>query len=399
MRRQHHGSSLGRWLGISLLVHLVVLLLWPSSPRPRHSKPVRLQVALRSHGESPRRPLRPPHGRPLPPAPKNGHDGITGLPSSRGRDAHQAPLTAEVERGGGHNEMPAPPEEGRAIEPGSVAEDASDGVDLFPRDVLLRHGRKGDLPLRGLSDEERIALRVERWAADGKARDRVRAGLVDPYFARLGERLRKAFEPGWDSLDPALADASIVSALGRWGKDWLATAGRYGEKGSPYFEGETPTGLGDELPQPYTGGDPTLVQLDTMHTVWRDWAAGRIGGTELDALVRVVQSPEGRLLEVEVVRSSGKPRYDEMAKEAVRRALERPLKPKRSGTGLGLQGDEIVSLWKFRTRFTVVPPATALPAAGGGIAVSGMLGVDENGNVKYPLAPVITPHVELVAVF
>ncbi|RMG15281.1 MAG: TonB family protein, partial [Deltaproteobacteria bacterium] len=296
---------------------------------------------------------------------------------------------------------PAATEAAPARAPGETeaSPDTAPEIDPFPGEILAELATRGDLPYRGLSDEERITLRVRRWATEALARDRVQAGIVDPYFGALRERFGRHFEPDWGTLDPALSGKSVVAALTRWAKDWQGTAQRYGEKGTPYFEGEQPSGLGDTLPQPYTGGDPTLAQLDQMHTVWRDWAAGRIGGIELDALVRVVQAPDGTLLEVEVVRSSGKPRYDQLAVEAVREALAEPLVPERQGKGVGLGGAQIVSLWKFRTRFSVVPPAVALPGMAGGIAVTPMAGVDETGDLKYPLEPVVKPQVELVAVF
>ncbi len=309
----------------------------------------------------------------------------------------------------------------RGEDPASPPDSASPKapfVDPFPREVLSElaseHGsRKRHAPDRGVTVREpagdvspneraaRAERRIADMALDDKARHRVATGLIDPYFVRLREAFEEEMDPDWEHLHEGDGEG-LIADLAAWLRDHQGAMERYAKTGSPYHTGETSSigpdnPLGRPIAPAGTLADPqrdsrvAMVRHGMRMTLFMDMAAGRAGGVEMIAVLRVVQSPNGGLLRVEVERSSGRPVYDDHARLAVRSALARRDPPARAGRGLGLTSGTIESVWAFRTRFVVVPPS---PVTGCELESDGAV-----GDCLRPLQRRIIPNVELEAVY
>jgi len=281
----------------------------------------------------------------------------------------------------------APPGEQRVDEISSPS-----GVQLFSEKIFSRVAG-GDAPPEPQGEEARIAYRVHHYVSELKARDRVRVGLIDPYFGRLGRHLEEGFKPTWTVLDEAAGEAGGIGALKAFATSYFATASRYANSGSPYHGGERDSALfrgsgrgPDTSVAGQLGPAGATDQNAALMDLWRDTVHGRAGGVELLALIRVTQGADGSLLSVKLEAGSGRARYDELALKSVKTRLREPLSPLRQGEGLGLRGERISSLWAFRTRFSVTPPAWGL-GAGIGVGVVAGCDIGSNGAIEKCFAP------------
>lgn len=307
----------------------------------------------------------------------------------------------------------APGEDDPRVDAAPADEPAFDplAVELFPGDLLDDLARANAPSVRDhdaepTEERARIAWRIHRYVRHLQAVDRVGVGLIDPYFLELKEGLVDGFDPAWEDLAPETAGDDAGSTFRAWWDDYRATASRYGRTGSPYHQGETDSSLARQglLPPPAAGlTSPDSMRLEMqaqMSDLWRDLVHGQAGGIELFTLIRVTQSPGGRLLDVKIEAPSGRPVYDRYVVAMIARTLAEPMKPVREGIGLGLTGERIVSLWKFRTRFTLVPPAFVNGPGSFGVTLGCDIESDgELGDCFRPLQRVIHPHLDLIAVY
>ncbi|MDF1561422.1 MAG: hypothetical protein P1V51_00160 [Deltaproteobacteria bacterium] len=408
-------TRLGRPLLVAALLHLLLLLIPLDAGLDRRAPPRRVQIELRApEPPEPLPELTAPAEPMLPPAPAAPE---VAAPAPRSpRPARARPAAAGVTLAPEPAESAAPDELAVAPEPAPPVVERlgparGDGpIDLLPGPLLARLAGRVEEPAPP-GEAARIKKRVHTYVRELQARDRVQIGLIDPYFRTLGETFRASFEPDWSVYDRRSGEKGLGGALRAWLQDYRETADRYALSGSPYREGERDSALmrgGPGAPPDTTlsGARPLggMGDMAALRDLWSDVVHGRAGGVELLALVRVSQAPDGALLRVEIETPSGRPAYDRLALSSVKTALAEPLRPPRMGEGLGLTGESIESLWAFRTRFTVTPPAwTVAPMAGIG-GIGGVQGCDlnANGGVERCFAPLSRqafPHLELVAVY
>jgi TonB family protein len=159
--------------------------------------------------------------------------------------------------------------------------------------------------------------RLDRLLREDARRHDVATGLFDPYFLELGRAITAVWNP-----EPVVSDRGLSGyfrQLGESAVDYAATwseqAARYGSTGSP------------------------ILAAEARH---RNFAT-----------VRIVQRGDGRLVGVELVRSSSDSAVDAQALRDLRAAAERLPAP----TPGALRGRTLViSLWEFELEVSISPP-------------------------------------------
>lgn len=206
-------------------------------------------------------------------------------------------------------------------------------------------------------EAEQVRARVQGWANDELAAQRVEAGAVDGYFYELRKGLQDAA-----AHPPPFDGVPFAQKLVR---HYVASAGRYGETGNPYVEVPT-SGRADEELSPLEqraeadrsrgpgrkGGGRSSPAEDFRETLrkgalLRDWADGKMTAA-LVALVELRQSASGRLLGHVLIESSGNELFDAHVMKSAPEAIAKlPPPPER---GAGIRSDGLRSLWAFEGR-------------------------------------------------
>jgi TonB family protein len=159
--------------------------------------------------------------------------------------------------------------------------------------------------------------RLDRLLREDARRHDVATGLFDPYFLDLGRAITAAWNP-----EPVVSDRGLSGYFRQLGESavdyaatWSAQAAEYGRTGSPILAAEARR---------------------------RNFAT-----------VRIVQRSDGRLVGVELVRSSRDSAVDAQALRDLRAAAERLPAP----TPGALRGRTlVVSLWEFELEVSISPP-------------------------------------------
>ncbi len=198
---------------------------------------------------------------------------------------------------------------------------------------------------------------VDQMLADLKAADRA-AHAPHTYWSGVRVRLEKGFDPGWEILEQGPgAGKGLVSgkAAGDAVRQYLASAGRYGRAGNPYQDRAVAPGAKSTLQD-----EVRRLQSRLPEEIQEEQESARPENTlfhqELEALLRLVQSAEGKVVRVELVQGSGNRAFDRLIlsrAQALAEESEERLGPPPE------QGRETV--WAFTTAFDRVPP---LPIVG-----------------------------------
>jgi hypothetical protein len=235
------------------------------------------------------------------------------------------------------------------------------------------------------TEEERVMARMGAVGIDAKARSRVKAGLADPSYTRIGRAFLRAWDP-----DRALPDTSAEL----WAKNrarnvviasqlWQEAGSNYGKNGSPIARGET---LDDEdVRSDLRPLDSPLAGVDAQHQrdTYGQYMQGKFNAGR-SARVLVRQRGDGRI-EVSLVQSSGDMTVDRAALDDVRSAMSQ------------LQKDDPefqkprTSVWLMRLQILINPP---VPVAG--------ITFDQEmklPRLELPLGRRLFKHVELEAVY
>jgi TonB family protein len=325
---------------------------------------------------------KPPENAPLPvapsPSPTPKVERGKGHPRSGHADA--TPPTPPSKGGGQGESLPRPPESHEQAEPGT------DGVRLFDEHALshsLDDWRKsngqgkgsgtgsGDQSGGGDSDSPeaeraRVSERIGQDLAYAQAKDRVASGLVDPYFQRISGDLRENWLPPPSSIGGS-DGSGVGSELKNLGKSWAGANRQYAKTGSPYAEGETPTGLDNShaYARPING----TSGFDGADFAAR-WNAGEFAFAGGLVIVQLTQDEKGQPVDAHVVKSSGFKAFDTTAIHAVKRAASARTAPEH---GLGLGGPRIETLWKMEARM-VSNTCSFVPDPTGAVGVTGGAG-------------------------
>ncbi len=243
----------------------------------------------------------------------------------------------------------------RAPAPKEVTEEAP-RVRLLPRADLQLVPDDAQPSDFGVTEDQAEGLRapeipddlVGHIAREAVGKAKVKRGLVHPYYAELG----KAMLRQWDA-------ERAVSAKGLRGfseqfrdnsrlgmRVWQENAERFGSGGSPLAQGE------DDAPRmperAPSSVDESLSRRQAMKRQNRqEWRSTR------RAELRVVQAPDGRILEAKLVKPSRDPHVDKEAVKDVRAAAEAmPPPPPEVVAGK----TELVSHWLFELVVSINPP-------------------------------------------
>ncbi|UJR79562.1 TonB family protein [Sandaracinus amylolyticus] len=227
-------------------------------------------------------------------------------------------------------EESAPPRSDARLEPGPRDEGEPPEVELFPEDTL---GAAAGWELRPepapSTTEEQSEEDLDRWM-DGQLRDdAVGAGATDGWYHALGQSMRREFRP---SLDDMTRDRQAR----------MDTVQRVADE------------LGRHAQRPQRPMDPAGVAPSTIFARTREDEAVQDSFDQRSPLyapitwhrveVRVTHAPDGTILAVHVLRTSGMPSMDRAAIEAVRAgATSAPRPPPR------VHGERpnFVSEWAF----------------------------------------------------
>nr|BDT36634.1 TonB C-terminal domain-containing protein [Myxococcus sp. MH1] len=201
--------------------------------------------------------------------------------------------------------------------------------------------------LRGAREPTSPQALVEELVAEGVGRGKVDRGLVHPYFSQLGKTLLGL----WDA-DRAVKEHGLqgyfdmgMERSRAYGRVWGERAANYGATGA--FAANKP--LEEDRRRPASQvGDPTLRMRQELREKMREeFRATR------RALIRVVQDPQGRLLDVELVEPSHQPEVDNEAMKDVRAAAQKLPPPPAEAVG---KRERITSLWEFELILSISPP-------------------------------------------
>ncbi len=258
-------------------------------------------------------------------------------------------------------------------------------VELFPSEVLRRHARAppASEPSSEPSPEDdrtRIERRLQAEFDTFAATDRVRNGLVDPYFVRV----QRQWLSGWHPPDALLGGKGGFAGLRNLFGATMRAGSTYGRTGAPSIGSGTSLAPVAHEEQRPAGGTSGFDAAGFM----AHWNAGDFAPEQFVLLVAVAQDDRGQVVDARLVRSCGSPAIDRSALELI--ARERlPVPPSH---GLGLGAARLQTVWRFDAR--VVTGSCGLPAdptgASGGVGVlpglvcGGRFGGDEGATGDRP---------------
>jgi hypothetical protein len=221
-------------------------------------------------------------------------------------------------------------------------------------------------PKPGLTEHQRVTMRIDGYFKELLARRRVQSGNVDPGWIYLANRMDYYWKPGFDLVP----DKRITRVSGAWLKkeiwDWLS--GWYQSvQDNPYGVEEDP---GERV-------DTTMLDLQ------RDAYFDDGYGTKVTTLVEVRIAEDGALT-AGLFESSGHPDFDRAAVESVKEAIELPDEK-------DLPPGPARSIYALNARYAILPP---LPVVGFAFDIA--LGYFD---LMYPLKKMVTGNATLVAVY
>lgn len=343
-------------LALALLLHaLVAFLVWrvePSKSAP--DKPIEVELRAR-----PSPPPLPETNEEPPPVPTSRRK----KPSSSVTERAPAPRTEAAPGTGSPGEEGAPgkagvlEEVGPPIEPGSVDLFAPGSLSKSMRLYEQEDGlldRPGQGPLGDdtpAAEEARVEGRVERQLGGIVARSRVEAGLVDPYFSRLGEGARAA----WAVKPSALGYRDGEDAASQWlnfRDSEAAVARAYGKTGSPFGSGPFTDFFGHSRPIERgddRGGGVVSEQADLCIA----WNNGELAFVQAWVVIQLIQSPDGSPVSTRVVDAQAPAALIASARASIIAAAREKTAPEH---GFGLGGERIKSVWRLQVKVYATNP-------------------------------------------
>lgn len=224
--------------------------------------------------------------------------------------------------------------------------------------------------------------RVQGFANDVFARTRVTNGLVDGFFADLGQALEAAVKD-----PPPFALKSGPSYARTWqrdaeqfGKTGALEAGRIPQGEMRDFENHH-----DPIPEPGTNAE--LIQNGLAGTALRRHTSEEAAeGGGLVAVVELRQARDGKVEQVALRRSSGNKRFDAFVLDSARKGAQNA--PPLPDQGAGIHAEGTRSVWAFKGSVVYVKSTSQLKKEGKSTAgvvarsalslLTGGLGFDEN---------------------
>jgi hypothetical protein len=191
--------------------------------------------------------------------------------------------------------------------------------------------------------------RLQRLLREDVGRAKVQSGLADPFFLDLGRSMLQAWDPERVVTDRGFS--GYLAQLGRSIVDYAAVyveqAARYGRTGSPFAPGDVPLSLAGLAAVP----EGLSTQISDGMTVAR--ALANQSRARHASLVRVVQRADGRLVSVELLRSSDDSSVDAQALRDLHEAAAQLPAP----TPSALAGrNRVASTWEFSLVVSITPP-------------------------------------------
>ena len=178
--------------------------------------------------------------------------------------------------------------------------------------------------------------RVQAFAEDALAEDRVRNGRVDPYFAAM----HAALESKLDNPDLTLSG----NPLRELARAWLPASAQYTRTGNPYAEGAVPEDSNMRIATPDPVNQYELNQRFAAGARLREFADGSYG-QGLIALLEVRQGPGGHPVTTALLGSSGNSVFDRYVVDQAPLAVSLlPAPPERA---MGVHPDGTHSVWQF----------------------------------------------------
>lgn len=234
------------------------------------------------------------------------------------------------------------------------------------------------------TDGERIAARITGTSLDANAKTRVRMGLVDPAYTRLGRALLDAWDP-----ERALHENSAALWMKQRAQNavvstqlMLETASRYAATGSPMVAGEE---LDEEVRSDRHDATSQATGSDQQRSreTFRQYLKGKFNEGRTAQLL-VEETPDGRI-GVSLVKGSGDDDVDAGALEDLHRALERL----RADQGPPPHARR--TLWSLRLQIIIHPPVPI-----GGFTFDEVL---ESPKLELPLGRKLLKRLRLEAVY
>jgi len=225
-------------------------------------------------------------------------------------------------------------------------------------------------PRPQISEAERVKARIDGFFEDLMAHRRARRGNVDPGWRNLERRMDYFFTPDFSLVD----DPEITEVSGAWLRKefWNWISGWYqqvNQNRSAEFQ---------LLDDPREESIDTSL-LDMQVAAYQDPEYG----SHVTTLVEVRVDTQGSLTAT-LFRSSGHPRFDRAAMEAVQKAIQTPFKDQ-------LPPGPARSRYAISARYAILPP---LPVVGFSFDI--LLG---HFDLMYPFKKMVTGHTRLVAVY
>ena len=208
------------------------------------------------------------------------------------------------------------------------------------------------------AEKARVTRRIARDVADAQAASRVQDGLFDPYFVALEHAAKDAFHPTVGMLGGVDGDGVLPDTMNML-KTWSAAGKQFARTGSPYPDGEKPTGLvARREVRRAPGGTSGFDGLDFMNR----WNSGDFQAPGDAVIVELVQRSDGVPVRATVIRSSGSRAFDRAARKAIETAATQRIAPSH---GFGLGGQVIRSRWKVEAKFVTNTVALTPDPTGG----------------------------------
>ncbi len=289
-------------LVVSLAIHLAILSRVattppPAKPRARAPSPALTWVDLPA--EPPRKPSPPTAPPPAPSRPASRTPPAT--PAVSRPPATEAPRAEETPRL-------------TSLTPRIDLSRTDDGP--APHGVTLHPGDEPDERSQRADEGARVTERVEGFLKHDLNRAKLANGLVDPEYSELRRRLASATQEVPDLIDvkkPAAVARALTSS-------WAQGASRYGRTGSAY---DAPEGFSDRptpLDEAVARGSPDAMRAKALFNAGarlQEFADGR-AGTEIFALVEIVESATGQLVSLQLAQGSGVKGFDDWVLSSAR---------------------------------------------------------------------------------